>query len=86
MVDNQHKQITGYRDLPQHDLDLVNEIKAVEVELARLWQKVQSRQFMVAEEPQVDRRWLAVARTHFQEGFSALVRSVTRPTDPFDPQ
>lgn len=86
MVDNQHKQITGYRDLPQADLDLVNEIKAAEVELARLWQKIQSRQFMVAEEPQVDRRWLAVARTHFQEGFSALVRSMTRPADPFDPQ
>ena len=34
--------------------------------------------------PEADRRWMAVARTHFQEGFSALVRAVTRPRDPFE--
>lgn len=28
---------------------------------------------------QTDRRWTAIARTHFQEGLMAAVRSITKP-------
>ena len=31
------------------------------------------------ESENVDKRWLAIARTHFQEGLMAAVRSVTKP-------
>lgn len=55
MVDNQHKQISGYRDLSQAEIDLMNEVK----------------------------RAHAVAKTHFEEGFSALVRSIARPVERF---
>lgn len=29
--------------------------------------------------PEVDQRWLAIARTHIEEGFMALNRSIFRP-------
>ena len=76
MVDNQHKQISGYRDLDQVEIDLINQIKAAEAELGELWRRVFSGD-------SVDKRWASVARTHFEEGFSALVRSVARPESRF---
>lgn len=68
--------IKGYRDLSQEEVNLVNFIKDAEVQVGKLWQ-------LVAKNPDVDRRWLAIAKTHFQEGFTALVRAVTRPIDVF---
>lgn len=76
MVDNQHKQISGYRDLTQEEIDSINAIKATEAQLGILWRKVNQIDG-------VDKRWASVARTHFEEGFSALVRSVARPEPRF---
>jgi hypothetical protein len=75
-MDNQHKQISGYRDLTQAEIDAVNEIKRREIELGEFWRDVSAL-------PDIDRRWLAVAKTHFEEGFSAFVRSVARPEPRF---
>lgn len=66
--------IKGYRDLTEQDINYVNIIKDGEINLGRLWRAV-------SEVDGVDKRWLAVAKTHFQEGFTALVRSVTQPED-----
>jgi hypothetical protein len=68
--------ITGYRELSQEEVDLVNVIKAAEVEVGKLWK-------MVSNTSGLDYRWLAIAKTHFQEGFTALVRAVTKPEDVF---
>jgi hypothetical protein len=68
--------IKGYRELSQEEVDLVNFIKDAEIQAGQLWQ-------LVAKNSDVDRRWLAIAKTHFQEGFTALVRAVTKPTDVF---
>jgi hypothetical protein len=76
-MDNQHKKITGYRDLTQDEIDAMNAVKAMERRFAELWQRLGTL-------PGVDRRWLAVARTHIEEGCSAAVRSVARPNSPFD--
>jgi hypothetical protein len=77
MVDNQHKRITGYRDLKQTEIDAMNAVKATEQDVAVLWRDI-------AGQDEIDGRWLAIARTHFQEGFSAMVRSIAQPADPFD--
>jgi hypothetical protein len=29
--------------------------------------------------PEVDRRWLSIAKTHFEQGFMALNRSIFKP-------
>jgi hypothetical protein len=76
MVDNQHKKISGYRDLSQDEIDQMNAVKAAEVALGETWRQVMDL-------PDVDKRWAAVAKTHFEEGFMALVRSIAKPEPRF---
>lgn len=72
-MENQHRKITGYRDLSQEEIDSMNEAKAlaeqVGVLVARLGASVETEQ-----------RWLAIAKTDLQKGFMALVRSIAKPT------
>ena len=72
MVDNQHQQISGYRDLSQAEIDAMNEIKAYEKTVGELWRKV-------GELPNVDHRDLALAKTYLEDGFMRFVRAVARP-------
>lgn len=83
MVENQHKKIEGYRDLQQDEIDLMNDIKEAEIQVAEVWKHVirQGEDSEVA--ATLDLRWANIAKTHFQEGFSALVRAVAKPRDPF---
>lgn len=67
--------IKGYRDLSETDVEIINEIKEAEIELGNLWKDVCTGG--------ADMRWAAIAKTHFQEGFSALVRSIAQPEDVF---
>lgn len=67
--------IKGYRDLSADDVATVNRIKTIEIEVGALWRDITAGD--------VDARWAAVAKTHLQEGFTALVRSVTKPEDVF---
>lgn len=75
-MENQHKQISGYRDLSQDEINAINTIKSTEASLGELWRQVTSFEG-------VDQRWASIARTHFEEGFSALVRSVAKPEPRF---
>lgn len=68
--------ISGYRKLGDSDVDLINRIKAAERQLGELWREV-------ALANGVDRRWLALGKTHLQEGFMAFVRAVAKPEDVF---
>lgn len=72
-MDNQHKMITGYRDLTQDEINLMNMVKGLAA-------KVGAELDIVAAAPDTDKRWVAIARTHLQEGFMALTRSIARPT------
>lgn len=69
--------VQGYKTQPQENVDLVNEIKAMETEVAILWKKVRAHQG-------IDRRMHALARTHFEDGFMWLVRSVFQPDTEFE--
>ena len=73
-MDNQHKKITGYRDLSQQEINLMNEIKA-QGEVLRL---LHSRLYEAT--PLVDARWLDIGKAHLQQGIMALVRAVAQPT------
>lgn len=66
--------ITGYRKHSQEQVDAVNEVKAYENELGDLLAKL-------AEDlgDQIDGRWISIARTHLQQGFMALNRSIFQP-------
>lgn len=77
-MDNQQTLITGYRELNPAEIDAVNLIKGAEIDLGHLW-----RDFFESGTVDVDRRWMAVAKTHFEEGFSAFVRAIAQPVPRF---
>ena len=72
-MDNQHKQIKGYRDLSQHEIDLMNRVKNEAAAVGILFDGLEGAEG-------IDQRWLAIAKTDIQKGFMALVRSIAQPT------
>ena len=72
-MDNQHRQIKGYRELTQVEIDLMNEIKTKGAELGELVNKLRTTEGL-------DQRWVSIGATDFQTGLMALTRSVTQPT------
>jgi len=71
MVDNQHQKIKGYRDL--EEIQLTNTIKSVAEQVGSLFTDMEKIS-------DIDKRWLAIAKTDLQKGFMALVRSIAKPT------
>jgi len=82
-MENQHKQIKGYRDLTQEEIDLMNEGKELAEKCGDYIMKLQNLSVPVPEgsaEIEADKRWISIAQTHLQQGFMAAIRSVARPT------
>lgn len=72
-MDNQHTMIKGYRDLSQAEIDDMNAIKEWGEKLSELCDRM-------AAEKHNDQRWVAIGKTHLQQGIMALVRAVAQPT------
>lgn len=72
-MENQHRKISGYRELSQAEIDLMNEIKTKGTELGELVNKLRSAEGL-------DQRWVSIGATDFQTGLMALVRAVAQPT------
>lgn len=78
-MDNQHKKISGYRDLTQGEVDLMNAIKEKEAELGVMLSLAEA---VVAETgDQEAGRWVSLARTHLEIGMMFAIKSVARPTN-----
>lgn len=71
-MDNQHKQIKGYRDLSQEEIDLMNEAKSLAVQVGDLVAKIQAT-------PLTDKRWASIGQTDLQKGFMSLIRAIAQP-------
>ena len=69
----QQPKITGYRQLNEEEVALMNEIKQKGEELALLINKLQCT-------PSTDPRWIAIGKTNLQMGLMALTRGVAKPT------
>lgn len=63
--------MSGYRPQSQERVDAVNKMKEVEETFLRLLDDLVSKE--------VDQRWLALGRTHIEQGFMAINRSIFRP-------
>lgn len=72
-MENQHRKITGYRELSQTEIDLMNEIKATGVQLADLVSRLRTN-------ISLDQRWVSIGVTDLQTGLMALTRAVAQPT------
>ena len=72
-MENQHRQIKGYRELSQEEIDAMNEIKAKGAELGELVAKLRATDGL-------DQQWVNIGATDFQTGLMALTRAVAQPT------
>lgn len=79
-MENQHRKITGYRELNQVEVDLMNQVKAIGQDLKAIHDKVAAH---ITNDDSTDpgerRRWLAIGRIHYQQGLMALTRAVAAP-------
>ena len=86
-MDNQHQKISGYRDLTQDEIDLMNEAKDLEAKILAFHRKVgdalaqqsQDESERLRRADAQATRWHAMARTDIEKGFMALVRSIAQP-------
>lgn len=74
MNDNTHQglPVAGYQPQTADKVALVNANKQAEELVLRLLDDLK-------ENPEVDQRWLAIGRTHIEEGFMAVNRSIFKP-------
>lgn len=80
--------ITGYRNLSDQEIKLINDIKAHAEETRHLVHRVQQHinntpnDVNQAPPSQITSpaRWAAIATTDLQQGFMALTRAVAQPT------
>jgi len=66
-------KIDGYRELPDETVEDINYIKSMERDLASFWR------IMASPEHDTDKRELALAKTHFEEGFMHFVKALAKP-------
>ncbi len=72
-MDNQHKQIKGYRDLSVEEIAAMNEVKALAEQCGQIIEKLLT-------ESSIDKRWVAIGKTQLQQGFMAVIRGIAQPT------
>jgi hypothetical protein len=77
-MENQHRKITGYRELTQDEIDRMNEAKALAEQCGKLIEGLRIDNANTGNHL-IDLRWLAIAETHLQQGFMAMVRSIAKP-------
>ena len=82
---NQHKKITGYRDLSQEEIDLINRIKEKSNETGELVSELEALRAKNTnpDNPSTEDiesyRCLSIAKKELQTGFMWFVRAVALP-------
>ena len=91
-MENQHRKISGYRELSQAEIDLMNEVKALGPTIEAVVLKVQAhvlkqRTALARPSPEFDRleaatpeRFAALAKADFQTALMCLTRADAQPT------
>nr|WP_278987765.1 hypothetical protein [Plesiomonas shigelloides] len=72
-MENQHRKITGYRELNEAEINAMNAIKSESNRIGLLIEEMESN-------PELDQRWVEQAKNSLQAGFMFAVRSVAKPT------
>lgn len=72
-MENQHRLITGYRELETDEIAVMNILKSKEQEVLAMLDGLNTA-------GAYDKRWIAISRTHIEQGFMAANRAVARPT------
>lgn len=72
-MDNQHRKITGYRELTEEEIERMNRIKRVAEDVGRLTSDLRNLG------DAIDQRWVSIGVTDLQKGFMALTRAIAQP-------
>ena len=64
---------TGYRQLTEAEVALMNEGKALAVQCGEFIDKLRAT-------PGLDQRWVSIGATDMQTGFMAAIRGIAQPT------
>lgn len=73
MTEHNPLPVQGYTEQPYTKVNDVNENKQIEERLLRRLEALSVGIY-------VDGRWMAIAKTHFEQGFMALNRAIFKPT------
>jgi hypothetical protein len=71
-MENQHREIKGYRELNESEIKAMNQVKEFGAMLGDMVAAMRA-------ETQLDQRWVSIGATHLQEGLMALTRSIAKP-------
>lgn len=72
-MDNQHREIKGYRELNDLEIALMNAIKEQGAALGAMVDSLRKN-------TSLDQRWVSIGATELQQGLMALTRAVAKPT------
>ena len=72
-MENQHRKISGYRELTEHEIALMNQIKKQGEALGDLVEQLRTTTGL-------DQRWVSIGATDLQKWLMALTRGVAQPT------
>lgn len=74
-------KITGYRQLSEAEVALMNEGKALAEQVGAYIAKLRSPALNEQTPPLVlDYRWISIGATQLQQGFMAVIRGIAQPT------
>lgn len=72
-MDNQHREIKGYRELNANEIAQMNVVKELGVRLGEVVADLRR-------DPNFDQRWVSIGASDLQTGLMALTRAIARPT------
>lgn len=94
-MENQHQKITGYRDLSQQEIALMNEAKALAEQCGQFIAKLRGYPATANDGvprlhetlgsaippmlPSIDLRWVSIGATQLQQGWMAVIRGIAQP-------
>lgn len=79
-------KITGYRQLSEAEVALMNEGKALAEQCGAYIAKLREHKDVARqqgdnrEEPALDQRWISLGATDLQRGFMCVIRGIAQPT------
>ncbi len=71
-MDNQHREIKGYRELNEYEVSLMNEGKTLAEKCREFIEKLE-------QEDLTDKRSVALGKTNIQQGFMWAIRGIAKP-------
>ena len=71
-MENQHRKISGYRELTQEEINNMNIVKDLAEKCSNLIKVLDNM-------TSPDKRWLEIGKIDLQKGFMGVVRSIAKP-------